>query len=112
MRIAAQQGPERKNADVYSENIKMNNGSYCFDVQCKDCSLKNVVLNMGGMHNVENAIVAIATVKHLDIGEEKILSAVASFRGVKRRFEYVIKNDAQVMIDDYAHHPEELRQGR
>jgi UDP-N-acetylmuramate--alanine ligase len=64
---------------------------------------------MGGMHNVENSLVAIAIAKHLGIDDEKIRSAVASFAGVKRRFEYIVRNPSLVYIDDYAHHPEELK---
>jgi len=71
--------------------------------------LENVKLNMGGMHNVENAIAAIAVASSLGIENEKIKAAVESFRGVKRRFEYIIKNERLVFVDDYAHHPEELR---
>lgn len=87
----------------------MMNGSYEFDVMIKDNVLENVKLNMGGMHNVENAIAAITVASSLGIENEKIKAAVESFKGVKRRFEYVIKNDRLVFIDDYAHHPEELR---
>jgi UDP-N-acetylmuramate-alanine ligase len=64
---------------------------------------------MGGMYNVENIVAAVAVASSLGIGNEKIKSAVASFRGVKRRFEYIIKASNLVFIDDYAHHPEELR---
>ncbi len=98
-----------KGADVYGDSIKMNNGSYRFDVLIKGVRIKEVVLNMGGMHNIENVIAAIAVSHHLQIEEDKIKKAVSDFRGVKRRFEYIVKNERQVMIDDYAHHPEELR---
>ncbi len=97
------------NATVHASNININNGSYQFDVYLKNELIMDVVLNMGGMHNIENVIAAIAVAHHLKITEEKIKAAVADFKGVKRRFEYVIKTDNQVMIDDYAHHPEELR---
>ena len=100
---------QNESADVYAANIRMMNGSYEFDVLMKDNVLENVKLNMGGMHNVENAIAAIAVASSLEIENEKIKVAVESFKGVKRRFEYVIKNDRLVFIDDYAHHPEELR---
>jgi len=96
-------------ADVYATNIRMMNGSYEFDVMVKDNMLDNVVLNMGGMHNVENVIAAIAAASSLGIENDKIKAAVESFRGVKRRFEYIIKTKNLVFIDDYAHHPEELR---
>ncbi len=96
-------------ADVYAANIKMNNGSYQFDVITKDWTLKEVLLNMGGMHNIENMVAAIAVAHHLKIADEKIKAAVSSFKGVKRRFEYIVKNDEVVFIDDYAHHPDELK---
>lgn len=96
-------------ADVYATNIRMMNGSYEFDVVMKDNMIENVVLNMGGMHNVENVIAAIAAASSLGIENDKIKTAVESFRGVKRRFEYIIKTKNLVFIDDYAHHPEELR---
>ena len=97
------------NADVHTENLRTENGSYRFDVLIKDKRISDVLLNMGGMHNVENVTAAIAAADHLKIEEPKIKKAVASFAGVKRRFEYVLKNTETVMIDDYAHHPEELR---
>lgn len=100
---------QNESADVHAANIRMKNGSYEFDVMWKDNMLDNVKLNMGGMHNVENAIAAIAVASSLGIENEKIKAAVESFRGVKRRFEYIIKNERLVFIDDYAHHPEELR---
>ncbi len=101
---------DNKNADVYASNIQIHNGSYSFDVvSSKDWTLKNVILNMGGLHNIENVLAAITVAHHLKIEDDKIVKAVASFKGVKRRFEYVVKTDKLVYIDDYAHHPEELR---
>jgi len=100
---------QNESADVYAKNIRMSHGSYEYDVIEKDWELKDVVLNMGGMHNVENSIVAIAVAHSLGIEDEKIKKAVEAFQGVKRRFEYIIKNEQLVFVDDYAHHPEELR---
>ncbi len=100
---------QNESADVYAANIRMMNGTYEFDVVLKDNMLGNVKLIMGGMHNVENAVAAIAVASSLEIENDKIKAAVESFKGVKRRFEYIIKNKCLVMIDDYAHHPEELR---
>ena len=96
-------------ADVHAFSLQINNGSYAFGVKGKDWQMEGLQLNMGGMHNVENSLVAIAIAKHLGIEEEKIKSAVASFAGVKRRFEYIVRTPSLVYIDDYAHHPEELR---
>src|SRR6185312_15012336 len=102
-------------ADVYGDNITMRDGGYVFDVQSEKWELNDIKLNMGGMHNVENAVVAIAIAFHLKINPIKIKNAVGTFKGVKRRFEYIIpiseashlKNNV-IYIDDYAHHPEEL----
>jgi UDP-N-acetylmuramate--alanine ligase len=96
-------------ADVHASNILMHQGSYKFDVRIKGWRLSEIVLNMGGRHNVENALVAIAVAHHLGIEDEKIKDAISAFKGVKRRFEYVMKQPSFVFIDDYAHHPQELR---
>jgi len=100
---------QNDNADAHAENIKMLNGSYEFDVVINDKRIENVKLNIGGMHNAENAVAAIAVASSLNIDDEKIKAAVSDFKGVKRRFEYIIKTSDLVFIDDYAHHPEELR---
>ena len=100
---------QNDSADVYGANIKITNGSYEYDVMMDDFMLDDVKLNMGGMHNVENSIAAIAVARQLNIQWDKIKSAVEEFKGVKRRFEYIIRTKELVFIDDYAHHPEELR---
>lgn len=105
---------QNENADVYAVDIKMENGSYRFDVEMKDpiaigWKLNDVMLNMGGLHNIENVIAAITVAHELGIDDGKIKNAVNDFRGVRRRFEYIVKELQQVYIDDYAHHPEELR---
>lgn len=100
---------DNTNADVYAAGVKVENGSYRYDVIHKDWQLKNVVLHMGGLHNIENSIAAITVAKYLNIDDDKIKTAVANFKGVKRRFEYVLKSKAHTIIDDYAHHPEELK---
>ncbi len=100
---------QNDSADIYGSNIRLKDGSYEFDMMMKDSMLDNVKLNMGGMHNVENSIVAMAVAQRLNIEPAKIKAAVADFKGVKRRFEYIIKTKQLVFIDDYAHHPEELR---
>lgn len=96
-------------ANAYATNIKLKQGGYEFDVIIGNKKIEQVRLNMGGMHNVENVIAAISVASSLDIDSNKIKAAVESFKGVKRRFEYIIKNDHIVFVDDYAHHPEELR---
>jgi UDP-N-acetylmuramate--alanine ligase len=97
------------NADIHCKNLKIVEGSYHYDIQGKDWQINGLRLNMGGMHNVENSIVAISIAMHLGIDVEKIKLAVDAFLGVKRRFEFIVKTNSTVYIDDYAHHPEELR---
>ena len=107
---------QNESADVYASNIRMQSGGYEFDVMAADWTIERVKLNMGGMHNVENAVVAIAIAQYLKIEPALIKIAIENFKGVKRRFEYSIplaeaetrKNNV-VFIDDYAHHPEELK---
>jgi UDP-N-acetylmuramate--alanine ligase len=100
---------QNEHADIYAGNIRMQHGTYVFDVHVKDRTLSNVVLNMGGLHNVENVTAAIAVAHQLGIEDGKIKAAVEAFKGVKRRFEYIVKDSGIVFVDDYAHHPEELR---
>jgi UDP-N-acetylmuramate--alanine ligase len=104
-------------ADVYASNVKIEEGGYRFDVHLKDRIIADCSLRIGGMHNVENTVVAIAIASELDIEDDKIKAALAAFKGVKRRFEYIIPANnisgstfvQPVLVDDYAHHPEELR---
>lgn len=108
---------QNESADVFATDIKIKEGGYQFKVRLPNTVLSTIDLRIGGMHNVENALVAIAVANELDIDGEKIKEAVAAFKGVKRRFEYVIppakKQEGAytepVLIDDYAHHPEELK---
>ncbi len=95
-------------ADFYAANIVQKQGGYVFDVRGTAGSVENVHLPIGGMHNVENAVVAISVAMMLEIDGEKIRTAFEGFKGIRRRFEYVIKTEGLVFIDDYAHHPEEL----
>jgi UDP-N-acetylmuramate--alanine ligase len=107
---------QNDSADVFAQNIKIEEGGYVYDVNGK-IALSNVELKIGGMHNVENSLVAMAVASELGIDAGKIKAAVADFKGVRRRFEYIIppvkKEEGgyvqPVLIDDYAHHPEELK---
>ncbi len=108
-------GPQTKtysllanNADYRAANIIINNGEYNFDVICENGLINDVHLPIGGLHNVENAVAAIAVTQLLGIDTNMVKKAFANFKGVKRRFEYIIKSEKIVFIDDYAHHPAEL----
>jgi UDP-N-acetylmuramate--alanine ligase len=97
-----------QNADVYAERIAVEDGSYVFDVVCRGERTEGVRLSMGGLHNIENALAAFTVAKALSIETGKIIQALGCFKGVHRRFEYVMKEKDRVLIDDYAHHPGEL----
>ena len=95
-------------ASIFAKDITVVNGAYTFTAVGPNWQIEELVLNMGGLHNIENALVAIAVAVHLGIDPQKIKIALANFAGVKRRFEYLVKTNEQVLIDDYAHHPAEL----
>lgn len=95
-------------ADIYAISIMQKSGGYVFSVKGPGWVAEDMKLNIGGMHNVENSIAAIAVTQMLGISIDAVRSALAGFKGIKRRFEYLVHTDEQVYIDDYAHHPEEL----
>lgn len=97
-------------SDVYASNIrKQENNLYVFDCNYFNQKINNVYLGFPGLHNVENAIAAIAIAKTMGITDSEIINALKSFNGIKRRFDIKINTNDLVFIDDYAHHPEELK---
>ena len=96
-------------ADIQAVNVRIQDGSFYFDFKNANLIIEDIQLGLPGLHNIENAVAAIEVALHLGIDPEKITSALASFLGVKRSFEYVVKDINHTYIDDYAHHPEELR---
>jgi UDP-N-acetylmuramate--alanine ligase len=106
-----------KDAEFKAENIRIENGNYYFDLVIVESNalhkyndeLKNMELGLPGRHNVENAVVACAIALQVGVTPTQLRTALANFKGVKRRFEYRLKRSDLIIIDDYAHHPEELR---
>ncbi|MFB9056956.1 UDP-N-acetylmuramate--L-alanine ligase [Mariniflexile ostreae] len=96
------------NSDYAVQNIKIERGAYVFDVKTPKTVLKNLKFNLPGRHNLSNALVAFAMALEYGCSSELLVKALASYKGVKRRFTYHVKTDAFVFIDDYAHHPEEI----
>jgi UDP-N-acetylmuramate--alanine ligase len=93
--------------EVQGQNVHVNQGRYVFDFWWNDIHLKDLELGMAGLHNVENAIGASAVALKNGVSPAQLRSGLASFKGVKRRFEFKLNSDV-VYIDDYAHHPTEL----
>jgi UDP-N-acetylmuramate--alanine ligase len=97
-----------KKADFWAENLSYSSGKFFFNVNTPTSTWTAVELGIPGIHNVENAVACIAVALHIGLSEEEIRYGLKSFRGVKRRFEYQIRNENLVYIDDYAHHPTEI----
>ena len=89
-------------------NVRVGNGSYIFDVQTPTEVIKDLHFGLPGRHNLMNALMAIAMANLFGTPTVAIAKAIASFKGIKRRFSYQIKTDTKVYIDDYAHHPTEI----
>ena len=89
-------------------NISHKNGLYNFDIVTPDRVMEDLTLGAPGLINVENAIAAAAVAYFTGVEDDKIKNALESFAGVERRFDFQIKRESLIYIDDYAHHPEEL----
>ena len=91
-----------------ANNIKIINGWYVFDVQSPTETIKDLKFGLPGKHNLTNALIALAMARNFGTPTESIAKALATFKGVKRRFTFQIRKDNLVYIDDYAHHPTEI----
>ena len=96
------------NSDYTAQNIRIENGTYVFDVKTPITILEDFKFNLPGRHNLSNALIALAMSVEYGLPRPQLAKALASYKGVKRRFTYQIKTDDLVFIDDYAHHPEEI----
>lgn len=94
---------------IHAENIIARPGSFQFDYIGIKAQIKGLELHIPGFHNVENALAAIAIAVDHGLTEEQIRAGIKSFRGVKRRFEIHSNQPGHIFIDDYAHHPEEIK---
>jgi UDP-N-acetylmuramate--alanine ligase len=96
-------------ADCHAAKVWVAEGAFHFHYKGLGHQLENLELGIPGFHNVENAVAAISVALKLGVQPEAIRQALKSYKGVKRRFELVYKGGGSVLIDDYAHHPEEIR---
>ena len=96
-------------ADYYPEKIRFGNNRYVFDLVTPARTIRNITLGLPGKFNLENAIAATAVASIVGITDEDIGRALLTFEGVERRFDFQVIRDDFVYIDDYAHHPEELK---
>jgi len=90
------------------QNLRYIDGQLFFDINNKGEIYENVELGLPGKHNAENALAVFGMLIEIGISESDIRKSFKTYLGVKRRFEYHIRRDDLVIIDDYAHHPQEL----
>jgi UDP-N-acetylmuramate--alanine ligase len=95
-------------SDFRAENIRIADGRYIFDFRTPDKTYKNFEFNLPGRHNLSNAIIALAMAATYGCPHQQLAKGLASYKGVRRRFTYHIKTEDLVLIDDYAHHPQEI----
>ena len=100
----------REDGDFHAENIRIGNGEIIFDYVSPFGNIKDIQLGVPVAINIENGVAAMALAQISGVNNEEIKSAMASFGGVDRRFDFKIKNDKVVFLSDYAHHPEEIKQ--
>ena len=93
----------------HSHNLRIDAACFVFDLVHPAGIIADIRMTMPGFHNVENAIAAGAVALALGLSEEAIRNGLNSYRGVKRRFEYILQTKDSIFIDDYAHHPAEVR---
>ena len=99
----------KEEGDFHAENIQIGNGSICFDFVAPDGRINDVELGVPVEINIENAVASMAVAWLCGVSGEDMCKAMSSFMGAKRRFEFWLRTPQRVMIDDYAHHPDELR---
>lgn len=92
-----------------SENIRVEEGYFTFDYVGSNGKMKALQFTLPGRHNVENATLAITVALRLGVKQEAIRKALMTFKGIKRRFDFIVRGNDKVYIDDYAHHPTELK---
>jgi len=95
--------------NIHADNIKIGTTSFSFDYIAADQRIDGLVLEVPGFHNIENALAAIAVAIHYGLSKEAIIDGIGTYKGVKRRFEKIYNSDRITYIDDYAHHPEEIK---
>lgn len=96
-------------AEYYADNIQLSKGIYTFDFMTPDGAKKDFTLGVPALINLENATAALTAASFVGVSETALKTAIATFSGIKRRFDYRIKTDSVIYIDDYAHHPEEIK---
>jgi UDP-N-acetylmuramate--alanine ligase len=96
-------------ADYFAEGIKAKGFGYQFDLHTPNKVYREVYFSQLGLHNLSNALAAFAMASQYGLSEERLVAALASFKGVERRLQLILSTSNHILIDDYAHHPTEIR---
>jgi UDP-N-acetylmuramate--alanine ligase len=94
--------------NIRTENLRVENGNFVFDYVSPTHKIENISMQVPGFHNAENALAAISIALEMGMEIAKVKAGIESFKGVKRRFQYIVRTEKIVYIDDYAHHPTEI----
>ncbi|MBX0334545.1 UDP-N-acetylmuramate--L-alanine ligase [Pontibacter sp. HSC-14F20] len=94
--------------ESHVQQLEIQGYSFCFDAVIPFGNIARLKLALPGYHNVENALAALIAGQIMGVSEDKLREAMATYRGVKRRFEIVYEGQGKVYVDDYAHHPKEI----
>ncbi|MDR0371115.1 MAG: UDP-N-acetylmuramate--L-alanine ligase [Prevotellaceae bacterium] len=98
-----------KESDFYADNIRLTNGEFLFDFVAPTARINDVRLNSPIRINVENSIAAMTLAWLCGVSSDELRTGISSYSGVYRRFNVIYKSDRFFYIDDYAHHPGELK---
>ncbi len=96
------------NADYYASNVRVLDGTYYFDFHTPESVYHDMKMVYPGRHNIENAVASLSMALSLGVNECEFREGLATFKGMKRRFDLRIKTDKTIYYDDYAHHPQEI----
>ena len=96
-------------ADYFLKNISQTKNGFEFDIYFDNKNIRNVKFNCLGIHNLSNALGAFAIASEMGLDKINLARNLSSFSGVKRRFEIIYESENQIFIDDYAHHPTEIK---
>lgn len=96
-------------AQLRAENIRITDGAFVFDLIARNHHITDIRLILPGFHYIENTLASVAVAILMGLTADQISKGIASFTGIKRRFEFLIQTEDLVFVDDYAHHPEEIK---
>lgn len=97
-----------REGDAVADALRIVNGAFVFTYRCGMEKIADIHLEVPGYHNVENALAAITVALDMGMEGKEIRKRIKTYAGVKRRFEYVFRSPRSTLIDDYAHHPQEI----